>query len=226
MNIVICDILLTIFSLWVAEATGGFLFRTESERHCQRHYSKDNILKNNISVILIVYFKKYIIILKNVGSQTVCVTIASHYMNRNTVEVKGKTETVWLATFFSVLQKKRKSYMFGMNRTEFQFFWGGGLTIPSRVKELESLIWESHIPGTHSGKLLSSRKVQRLQLSMKPHCWERKSAVSPSINIPITNNSEFVLTYHAKRTQQYMIAAPIMATALPSFWISSLLTLG
>ncbi len=130
MNIVICDILLTIFSLWVAEATGGFLFRTESERHCQRHYSKDNILKNNISVILIVYFKKYIIILKNVGSQTVCVTIASHYMNRNTVEVKGKTETVWLATFFSVLQKKRKSYMFGMNRTEFQFFWGGGVNYP------------------------------------------------------------------------------------------------
>ncbi len=112
MNIGICDILLTIFSLWVAEATGGFLFRTESERHCQRHYSKDNILKNNISVILIVYLKKSIVILKNVGSQTVCVTIASHYTDKNTVEVKGKTETVWLATFFSVLQKTKVIHVY------------------------------------------------------------------------------------------------------------------
>ncbi len=95
MNIVICDILLTIFSLWVAEATGGFLFRTESERHCQRHYSKDNILKNNISVILIVYLKKSIVILKNVGSQ-----------KRNEKNEKNESHTCLL----SLLELKNSSH--------------------------------------------------------------------------------------------------------------------
>lgn len=32
--------------------------------------------------------------------------------------------------------------------------------------------------------------------------------------------------HHAKRTQQYMMAAPMMATALPSFWMPSCPTLG
>lgn len=36
----------------------------------------------------------------------------------------------------------------------------------------------------------------------------------------------FAIAHHAKRTQQYMMAAPMMATALPSFWMPSCPMLG
>lgn len=41
-----------------------------------------------------------------------------------------------------------------------------------------------------------------------------------------TVSKDEVFTHHAKSTQQYMMAAPIMATALPSFWMPSCPTLG
>lgn len=80
--------------------------------------------------------------------------------------------------------------------------------------------------GTRIGKPLSSRRARTPQPGRRPRCCRERRAGQLKGGFLWLRDLGWGSPHQANRTQQYMMKAPMTATALPSFWMPSCPTLG